>query len=127
MNGGNVSWSWALALRDPLGLAATPPARELECTQGNGYPAAAKSRAAGAGDGTSHAPILDHQADRDDRPGRVILCVVVFFGYQGFFRHTLNPWSTAGQILWSGREYRGGQEVSLDPALVRSTGALAGP
>ena len=53
--------------------------------------------------------------------GAVILCAIVFFGYQGFFRHTLNPWSTADQILWSGREYRGGREVSLEdyPALVR--------
>jgi hypothetical protein len=46
--------------------------------------------------------------------GAVILCVVVFFGYQEFCRHTLNPWSTADQILWSGREYRGGHEVSLE-------------
>jgi hypothetical protein len=44
--------------------------------------------------------------------GVVVLCAVVFFGYQYMFRHTLNPWSTAPQIYFSGREYRGGREVS---------------
>ena len=41
----------------------------------------------------------------------VILCIV-FFGYQYFFRHTLNPWSASDQIYFHGREYRGGAEVT---------------
>jgi hypothetical protein len=41
----------------------------------------------------------------------VVLCVV-FFGYQYMFRHTFNPWSASDQILFHGREYRGGAEVS---------------
>jgi hypothetical protein len=53
--------------------------------------------------------------------GAVVLCAIVFFGYQLSLRHTLNPWSTADQIVWSGREYRGGREVSLEdyPGFVR--------
>ncbi len=41
----------------------------------------------------------------------VALCLV-FFGYQFFFRHTLNPWSPSDQIVFHSREYRGGAEVS---------------
>lgn len=42
----------------------------------------------------------------------VVIFCVVFFGYQFFFRHTLNPWSTSDQIYFHGRLYRGGAEVS---------------
>jgi hypothetical protein len=41
----------------------------------------------------------------------VAVCVL-FFGYQYFFRHTLDPWSVSDQIYFHGREYRGGAEVS---------------
>jgi hypothetical protein len=42
----------------------------------------------------------------------VLALCVVFFGYQYFFRHTLNPWSRSDQIFFHGRQYRGGAEVS---------------
>ena len=51
------------------------------------------------------------------RVTKIVLTVVVifcalFFGYQYFFRHTFNPWSTSDQIYFHGRSYRGGMEVS---------------
>ena len=53
--------------------------------------------------------------------GTVAAVCVAFFGYQFFFRHTLDPWSTADQIIFHSREYRGGREVSLEqfPDFVR--------
>jgi hypothetical protein len=50
---------------------------------------------------------------------------VLFFGYQYFFRHTLDPWSTAPQLSYHGRDYRGGEETKLAdfPDFVRVGGA----